>query len=253
MSAPVEVSRFARAGSRLRISEIFGPTIQGEGPLIGMPTVFVRFWGCEYRCSWCDTPHAVLEEHRGESTIMSPEEILTKVGELTERRSIMVTLSGGNPALQPLSPFITGGLVLGYKFAMETQGSTPRPYFALLDHLILSPKPPSSGMTCSMDDLSECILAADGKPQLALKIVVFDHEDFRFALDIFGRWPHIPAFVQVGTPLPVPGMLVDEADLRRHLMNRWIWLAEQVTSLGQFNIRVLPQLHTLAWGHRRGV
>ena len=37
---------------KIRISEIFGPTIQGQGMLIGQPTVFVRNGGCDYRCSW---------------------------------------------------------------------------------------------------------------------------------------------------------------------------------------------------------
>jgi organic radical activating enzyme len=50
---------------RIRISKIFGPTIQGEGPLIGRPIVFVRTGGCDYRCSWCDTLYAVLPEYRG--------------------------------------------------------------------------------------------------------------------------------------------------------------------------------------------
>jgi len=48
--------------SEIRISEIFGPTIQGEGPLIGTPTVFVRTAGCDYRCTWCDTLYAVLPD-----------------------------------------------------------------------------------------------------------------------------------------------------------------------------------------------
>ncbi|CUH42006.1 7-carboxy-7-deazaguanine synthase [Ruegeria atlantica] len=43
----------------LRISEIFGPTVQGEGALIGQPTVLVRSGGCDFRCSWCDSLHAV--------------------------------------------------------------------------------------------------------------------------------------------------------------------------------------------------
>ncbi len=38
--------------SQLRIAEVFGPTIQGEGALIGEPTVFVRTGGCDYRCAW---------------------------------------------------------------------------------------------------------------------------------------------------------------------------------------------------------
>jgi 7-carboxy-7-deazaguanine synthase len=56
---------------RIRISEIFGPTIQGEGPLIGRPTVFVRTGGCDYRCSWCDTLYAVLPEYRDEWKLMT--------------------------------------------------------------------------------------------------------------------------------------------------------------------------------------
>ena len=63
----------------IRISEIFGPTIQGEGALIGQPTVFVRTGGCDYRCVWCDTPHAVDSAYRDEWKPMSAEEILTKV------------------------------------------------------------------------------------------------------------------------------------------------------------------------------
>jgi len=59
----------------IAISEIFGPTVQGEGPLIGQPTVFVRTGGCDYRCVWCDTLYAVLPEHRSEWVLMKPTEI----------------------------------------------------------------------------------------------------------------------------------------------------------------------------------
>jgi hypothetical protein len=47
-------------------AEIFGPTIQGEGPFIGRPTVFVRPASCDSRCNWCDTLYAVLREYRDE-------------------------------------------------------------------------------------------------------------------------------------------------------------------------------------------
>ena len=49
---------------QIRVNEIFGPTIQGEGALIGQPTIFVRTGGCDYRCSWCDTLHAVDSAYR---------------------------------------------------------------------------------------------------------------------------------------------------------------------------------------------
>ena len=45
--------------STFPVVEIFGPTVQGEGPDAGVPAYFVRFGGCDFRCSWCDSMHAV--------------------------------------------------------------------------------------------------------------------------------------------------------------------------------------------------
>ena len=69
----------------VRISEIFGPTIQGEGVLIGQPTVFVRIGGCDYRCSWCDTLHAVDSAYRTEWKRMSAAAIMADVERLSAR------------------------------------------------------------------------------------------------------------------------------------------------------------------------
>ena len=68
--------------TRILVSEIFGPTVQGEGPLIGQPSVFVRTGGCDYRCSWCDTLYAVLPQYRDEWTLMTPADIMVRVNEL---------------------------------------------------------------------------------------------------------------------------------------------------------------------------
>jgi 7-carboxy-7-deazaguanine synthase len=125
---------------RIRISEIFGPTIQGEGPLIGRPTVFVRTAGCDYRCSWCDTLYAVLPEYRDEWSAMTASEILTRVNGLVGNQPVLISLSGGNPALQPLDDLISLAHQSGHSLAMETQGSLAQPWFAKLDWLILSPK-----------------------------------------------------------------------------------------------------------------
>ena len=40
------------------VAEIFGPTIQGEGPHVGMKTMFVRVVGCDFKCAWCDSKFA---------------------------------------------------------------------------------------------------------------------------------------------------------------------------------------------------
>jgi 7-carboxy-7-deazaguanine synthase len=126
--------------SVLRISEIFGPTVQGEGALIGKPTVFVRTGGCDFRCSWCDTLHAVLPAYRHDWTPMTPEEILARVGELTGGVPVLITLSGGNPAIQPIGRLIALGKERNHRFAMETQGSVADVCFAELDWLVLSPQ-----------------------------------------------------------------------------------------------------------------
>jgi 7-cyano-7-deazaguanosine (preQ0) biosynthesis protein QueE len=90
---------------QIRISEIFGPTIQGEGPLIGRPTVFVRTAGCDYRCAWCDTLYAVLPDYHDEWTYMTESEILARVNELAAKQGVLISLSGGNPALNRLMSF----------------------------------------------------------------------------------------------------------------------------------------------------
>lgn len=79
-------------GAAIRVSEIFGPTIQGEGVLIGQPTVFVRTGGCDYRCSWCDTLHAVDSEYRDQWQPMSVEEIWEEVRRLSGGVPLTVSL-----------------------------------------------------------------------------------------------------------------------------------------------------------------
>lgn len=237
------------------ISEIFGPTIQGEGPLMGRPTVFVRTAGCDYRCAWCDTLYAVLPEHRDEWTRMSASAILERVDGLAGGGSVLVTLSGGNPALQPLEALIRLGRDRGHSFALETQGSVAQPWFAALDWLIVSPKPPSSGMVIDWAALDACLTAAGTKPRCAIKVVVFDEPDYAYARAAAARCPAVPLYLQVGNPAPLaagPRGMTDEADTD-DLMRRLRWLVDKVVADRWFAATVMPQLHVLAWGNKRGV
>ena len=84
--------------SEILISEIFGPTVQGEGVLIGTPTVFVRTGGCDFQCAWCDTLYAVEKRYRSTWAKMSTDAVFEQVRELSEHRPTLVTLSGGNLA-----------------------------------------------------------------------------------------------------------------------------------------------------------
>lgn len=241
--------------ARVRISEIFGPTIQGEGPLIGRPSIFVRTGGCDYRCNWCDTLYAVLPEYRDEWILMTPPGIMARVKELVGHQPVLISLSGGNPALQPLESLITLGRRNGHSFALETQGSVSQAWFADLDWLILSPKPPSSGMATDWNALESCIAAAKGRARCALKIVVFDEGDYAYARTVAARCPTLPIYLQVGNSVPLPAggkTISDEMDFG-DLMGRLRWLADRTVKDRWFDATVLPQLHVLAWGNKRGV
>ena len=77
-----------------RINEIFY-SLQGEGANTGVPAVFVRFSGCNLRCSFCDTQHQ-------DGTMMSDEEIIAEVMRYPQAR--IVVLTGGEPSLPPAPP-----------------------------------------------------------------------------------------------------------------------------------------------------
>lgn len=243
----------ASAPESIRVSEIFGPTIQGEGALIGQPTVFVRTGGCDYRCSWCDSLHAVDSRFRADWRRMTTAEVLAKVRALSGNTPLMVSLSGGNPAIQPLGPLIRQGQAEGYRFALETQGSVSQSWFADLDVLVLSPKPPSSAMATDWEALRACVDAAASGPRIVLKFVVFDEADFTYARDAAARFPDFPVYLQPGNHTP-PGPQEDNACIDAEgILRRMGWLVDRVITDRWFGAHVLPQLHVLLWGNKRGV
>ncbi|WP_417827842.1 7-carboxy-7-deazaguanine synthase QueE [Thalassospira sp.] len=249
---------------KIRISEIFGPTVQGEGTLIGMPTVFVRTGGCDFRCSWCDTLYAVDPAFRADWKPMTATEVLDDVKRLSGGKPILITLSGGNPAIQPLGSLIAMGKEQGFTFAIETQGSIAKDWFADLDFLTISPKPPSSSTRFDKDALAACIDAAHRKdvlapPQITLKFPVRDAADLVFAEYVRNLHIRIPVCLQpVNTTPPIPEQAkphpdgADAVDIDG-LTERYRWLVDEVAKRKWFDVRVLPQWHVHVWGNLRGV
>jgi len=83
---------------KIRITEKF-KTIQGEGPLLGRPSYFIRVWGCNLHCSWCDSKHSWefgMKEAKLETVDSLVEDILRLYDE-TNIRNIVFT--GGEPML----------------------------------------------------------------------------------------------------------------------------------------------------------
>ena len=105
----------------MRIAEIFH-SIQGEGSLAGVPSVFVRASGCNLRCVWCDTPYASWQPEGEEQPIAS---ILKEVNDLGARH---VVVTGGEPMISPDIVALTEGLRrLGLHVTIETAGTVFAP------------------------------------------------------------------------------------------------------------------------------
>lgn len=232
------------------ISEIFGPTIQGEGALAGRITVFVRTGGCDSRCSWCDTLYAVLPEYKNQWMKMSAAQIIAKIEEHSLGKPVLVTVSGGNPALQPLSELLELGHARGHRFALETQGTKSPDWLSHLDFLTISPKPPSSGMKFDLEALQRCVEqgSRDGRAQLSLKVVVFDEADYEFAQKVCREFPGIPFYLSVGTDTTARAQN-DTAQITQGIE----WLIARATRDGWNEAIILPQIHVLLWGQKRGV
>ena len=110
-----------------RVNDIFY-SLQGEGHNTGRAAVFIRFAGCNLRCSFCDTEFDTYRE-------MTAEEIVASINTYSAR---FVVLTGGEPTLQVDEAFVDLLHQYGFEVAMESNGTRPAP--KNLDWLTVSPK-----------------------------------------------------------------------------------------------------------------
>ncbi len=235
--------------------EIFGPTIQGEGMVIGQKTMFVRTAGCDYSCSWCDSAFTWDGTGKEMTKQMEAEEIWNELKALGGEGFSFVTISGGNPALLKNLSFLIELLKSNnIKVGLETQGSKWQDWFLQIDELTLSPKPPSSGMVTdfeALDMIVNNLTEGQTTQNTSLKVVVFDDEDYKYAKKVHHRYPHIPFFLQVGND---DNKTSDNLKLVSQLLHKYEWLINKTMLDHEFkDVKVLPQLHTYIWGNKRGV
>lgn len=246
----------------ISVVEIF-PAIQGEGPVAGIPTVFVRTGGCDHRCGlnrltgeWtmpfrCDSLHAVLPEHSAAWERLAPEEVMARVREVSGDMPIMVTLSGGNPALhRDIGRLIDLGHEDGYTFAIETQGTVRPMWLDQLDHVVVSPKPPSSGVDTDISELIVFVRAVPQATPLAIKIVVANDDDLDWAESVFDLFAEVEHFVQ---PCNLDPGSDDDESVIQGALDAYRWLCGELMHRRMYRVRALPQLHVLAHANARGV
>lgn len=253
------------------VIEVFGPTIQGEGVDQGVACHFIRFGGCDYRCTWCDTPYAVLpNEVRANATRMNALDLRRAVVELGP--AAWVILSGGNPALHDLTDLVDELHAMGYLVAVETQGSRWRDWMRDLDRICVSPKPPSAEEPKTRDMIQLSRFLEEGmkarvecsKPYewLFLKVVCFTEEDVEFAELMRSQLSDALLYLSagndagrtVGNPTRVDSRGI--SGVRLDLLNKTAWLVSQVLSrpdLCTHDVFVQHQLHTALWGNVQGV
>ncbi len=201
-------------------------SIQGEGIYIGVPMFFVRLTRCNLRCEWCDTEYAFYE---GEE--MSIDSIVKKVEESGMK---WVCITGGEPLLQEeVYKLIDILLRKDYKILLETNGSILIDKLPTEENLVISLdiKTPSSKMERTMRFENLNYLG----PKDFVKFVIMDEGDFEYAKKIIEKYEIDKEIIFQ----PVGG-----TNLK--------WLAEKVVE-EKLNVRVLPQLHKIIWGNKRGV
>ncbi|OEH92863.1 7-carboxy-7-deazaguanine synthase QueE [Bacillus solimangrovi] len=222
----------------------------------GRKTMFVRTAGCDYHCSWCDSAFTWDGSAKEDIRQMNASDIVSELKQIGRDQFDHVTISGGNPALlKEIQLLIDILKEEGFNTALETQGSKWQDWFVKIDDLTLSPKPPSSEMKTDFLMLDQIIdnLEKDNRinEHVSLKVVVFNDDDFEYAKDIHLRYPNVPFYLQVGND-----NLISESnnELALHLIKSYEWLVNKVIDCKEMNdVRVLPQLHALLWGNKRGV
>ncbi|MCI4364607.1 MAG: radical SAM protein [Thermoplasmata archaeon] len=208
----------------MRIIEVFH-SVQGEGPLTGVRTTFIRTARCNLRCTWCDTTYSFGPGRE--------RSIPSLLGEVTRHRTRYVCLTGGEPLLQRESVDLVRRLSeRGIVTVIETGGSLDVSPYLPIPHVVLSVdvKCPSSHMQDRNRWANLPLLrAAD-----VLKFVVGDRPDYLYAKKVLGTYegPASVVFQPVwGTDA---GRLAD-------------WVLHD-----RLDVRTMLQEHKVLWGDTPG-
>jgi len=228
----------------MRIAEIFH-SIQGEGLLAGVSSIFIRTSGCNLRCHWCDTPYA---SWKPEGPEMSIEEILKKISEWNCNH---IVLTGGEPMIAPDLPELAAALKKQKKhITIETAG-TILPNGIPCDLASLSPKLANSTPSLERDPAwakkhettrlqPEVIAEWIRKYPFQLKFVVSSENDLAEIKSLLLKLPKISADRV---------LLMPEGVDTQTLASRSPWLVEICKREG---FSFCPRLHIELFGHTRG-
>lgn len=224
----------------LVVSEVFGPTLQGEGPAAGRPAGFVRLGRCNLACGWCDTPYTWDWDRFDPATELTTTAVPDILARLDAMGVDLVVVTGGEPLLQQrhLPPLLAGARERGWTVEVETAGTlAPGPGTDLVDRFNVSPKLANSGMAGERRYRPDVLRAFQSTGRAVFKFVVAGPEDLPEADAIVAECGLSQVWVMPeGTDAPT--VVARLAELAPHVVaRRW---------------NLTPRLHVLAWGDRRG-
>jgi 7-carboxy-7-deazaguanine synthase len=228
----------------MKLSEVFY-SIQGEGKLVGVPSVFVRASGCNLRCVWCDTPYASWQPEGDETPVVR---ILEHASAYPARH---VVVTGGEPMIMPdIAELCMALRERGYHITIETAATVYAD--APVDLASLSPKLSNStphgregGRFVAMHERQRLNVPViqkfiDASPDFQLKFVVSDSRDLseiELLLEKLHRWQ------------PADVLLMPEGTDTATLESRAGWISEQCKQRG---FRYCPRLHLSLYGNVKG-
>lgn len=227
----------------MRICELF-ESIQGEGMLAGVPSLFIRTSGCNLRCAWCDTPYASWEPE-GEEWDAGR---LVRFAAASPLRHVVIT--GGEPMIFPdLGPLTHGLRGLGRHITVETAGTVDQDVSC--DLMSISPKLANStphgrdgGRWAEIHERRRLNYAV-------LRRLTADYDyQLKFVVTAPGDMEEIGTVVGALGVRPERVLLMPEGVTREALMERSVWLAEICRRTG---FRYSPRLQIWLYGNRRGV
>ncbi|HET9052414.1 MAG TPA: 7-carboxy-7-deazaguanine synthase QueE [Candidatus Dormibacteraeota bacterium] len=225
----------------LVVSEVFGPTLQGEGPSLGRPCAFVRLGGCNLDCAWCDTPYTwdwTRFSPRDELRSLQAADVLAQLAGMPVD---MLVISGGEPMLQQdrLVPLLEGVRASGWRIEIETNGTiAPTPEVAgLVDQFTVSPKLANASIAEHRRLVDHALTAFRDCGKACFKFVVAQPGDLDEVDALVERLGLEPVFI------------MPEAVDAEGVLAGMVRLADAVVQRGY---RLTPRLHLLLWGNARG-
>ena len=227
------------------ISEIFH-SLQGEGELAGVPSVFVRTSGCNLRCNWCDTPYASWQP---EGRAMEVEQI---VAEVAQHPAKHVVLTGGEPMIAPGIHELAFQLSeRGYHITIET-AATVAPGGIACDLASLSPKLAHSAPDARLDDTWRRKHAElRWQPRVVATWIGVGNYQLKFVVSSEADVTEMETMLRETDCLipPAKVLLMPEGVTVEALRARSGWLGELCKARGY---RYAPRLHIELYGNRRG-